>query len=577
MQTVWKTSWVLTIVALLLMSCNWLAESPRPTATLAMQFITPTPSSVAETASTITPTATLATASPTVTPTPTATATPTETPTVTPTPNLTPHAFIDSPSGSLNIRFGPGEIYKPPIGLYDNGAMVQLIGRQQDNQGNLWWLIPFASSQNNQGWIFADFTEAYNTSNLPWINPPPTPTPVIPTPVPTIRPQAIINSPAGFVQVKRGPGEIYDPPWGAYNNGAVVEVIGKQYATNNELWWLIPFNISPTGQGWIRADYTVGNNVADVPWVNFSPFPGGPLPIDTPVYGTPRPPGAPLPIDTPTYGTPSPTSPSGNLISWTVTGRVVDAATNRPVRGARVEARFGSDTILRATTADANGQFSLFATAPNQGDLLIKISASGYRDNSFNAGFANSRNYYLDTIRLTPTSGTISQVTWNVTGQVSEANQDRPIAGASVRAVLGSESIRLESTTDANGQFSMSGQARDEGGLELTIQATGYQTNVVLITNPQSPPRNYNLPDLQLVPTVTDCQYESVLTLSEDWAVARLQSLGFTEIAIQPTEVEDANLIGNVISQLPEPPVDVDQSVPLGCDRPIILSVGVAK
>jgi hypothetical protein len=192
--------------------------------------------------------------------------------TATPLPN--PRVVAASPDGSLNVRSGPGVAYQPPLGTYNNGAVAEVIGKQKDAAGELWWLIRFSAGINNQGWVYARFTEAENVADVPWVTAPPLPTAVPVTPEPTPTAHALIDSPDGFVTVRLGPGRIYEPSLGAYNNGATVVVIGKQFdAEERGLWCLIPFPASPTGQGWIVANFTVARAVDNVPWIMPGPPP----------------------------------------------------------------------------------------------------------------------------------------------------------------------------------------------------------------------------------------------------------------------------------------------------------------
>ncbi len=564
------------ILLLFLTSCGWLADesTPAPSAA-AFQFVTLTPITTPSSTPTITPTPTpvTPTPSPTITPTSTNTATPTPSPTITPTPNLTPHAIIDSPGSQLNVRGGPGRIYEPPLGAYNNDAVVDILGQQRDSNGDLWWLVRFTGGVNGQGWIFAEFTEANNVNNLPWVNPPPTPTPIVPTPIPTTPPQAVINSPNGFLQVKQGPGELFDPPWGAYSNGAVVPIVGKQYATSGDLWWLIPFDTSPSGQGWIDSRYTIASNVEAVPFVS----PSAPNPINTPTYGTP-PPTSPLPIATPIYGDGTPDSPT---TEWNISGQVVDGLTKQPLVRILVEVRLGLSSTYYNTYTDINGEFSIRTQAPNQGELIMSITAAGYQSNSFSYGPVYPRFYELGTIELLPTSSNDNAaplVTWTVFGRITDAENRAPVVEAQIEAVLGDDGVRLTVTSDQAGEFSLSGVARDRGRLELVVDAAGYQSASLVVNQAEANSRSYNLPNLQLEPRLPDCLYENVLSLSPDWAAARLRSLGFTEVAIQQVDVgEDTARVNQVISQLPDPPVEYGQATPLACDLPIILGVGVVE
>jgi len=549
----------LIIVIIVLASCNFNATAtPEPTS--AVLFVTPTPSIEA------TITTTTSTTIPTSTVTPSITPTPTDTPTITPTPNLTPHAIIDSPGGVLNVRSGPGEIYDPPLGSYDSGAMVDIFGRQIDSNGELWWLIAFASGPNGQGWVYADYTIANNIDALPWVNAPPTPTPFIPTPAPTTIPQAVVNSPDGFVQVKRGPGDIYDPPWGAYNNGATVPIMGRQYDSTGELWWLIPFNSSPTGQGWIASRYTIPSNAEGVPWVNV-PVPSV-VPIGTPIYGTPI---SPNPIGTPIYSTP--TGPTNGFVDWTIAGRIFDSFSGQPVAGVTVMIQLGGVQQL-STQTKINGEFSIVGQAQDFGDLLVRLSAAGYQDSTFTAGPISPRTYYFDNLQLTPLNQNSPLVVWTLFGRVSDVVSGELIPNAEIKAVLGADGVIVETTTSDIGDFIITGQARDAGVLELTITGAGYQPKVLTVNQTQQDSRQYNIPDIQLQPNQAECRYENVTNLTEDWAVARLRTLGFTEVATQPEPTTNTELVNKVVSQLPDPPTNPNDTAPLACDMPVILGIG---
>ena len=218
-----RSAVVLLILAIGLIACRPGAE---PTPTLPFQFATLTPggSDSAQLPSpTVIDSPTLAattTPVPTITPTPGPTNT-TRPVVVTATPRPAAQAVVSSPNGFLNVREGPGVAYKPPLGVYNNGAIAEIIGKQYDVNGELWWLVRFRAGSVNQGWIYADFTEATNIQNVPWASAPPLPTPVIVTPEPTPTAFAIIDSPGGFLSVRRGPGRVYDPPLGYFNNGGL--------------------------------------------------------------------------------------------------------------------------------------------------------------------------------------------------------------------------------------------------------------------------------------------------------------------------------------------------------------------
>jgi len=465
-----KFLYVTVYIFLATWSLSACGSEPPPTPTVQLLFATATPGAAAVVSPSASPApgetpAATPTPSPTITPTPTATGTPIPTATHTPTPvpptaTPTPHAIVNSPSGKLNVRYGPGLVYDPPLGAYNNDAKIELLGQQYSAEGELWWLIPFAGSASGQGWVYAAHTDAVGVDNLPWINPPPPPTPTV-TPSATVppRPYAIVNSPDGFLYVRSGPGAEYQPPLGAYQNGFRVDIIGKQYSTEDEIWWLIPFPAAPTGQGWLYARYTQTEHAANVPWVV-----------------------APA--------TPTPT------------------VTSTPV---------------------------------------------------------------ITTTPVTP----VPTVTWEISGRVLAAGSQQPVAGAQVEALLGLDAARLQAVTNAEGQFSMQGQARDAGSLVVNINAPGYQ--LFTLTIPPQSPRQYNLPNLQLIPLNADCRYESVIDVPQQAGLSRLTSLGFTNVITTGLPVlGDDSLLDIILTQQPLPPPP-NQLVRLNCALPITLGVGVGQ
>jgi hypothetical protein len=536
-------SFLIILVIILLISWRLFAASaPTPAPTLAFMTITPTPAPT-----TLTPSPTLI-PSPIPTATPLVTGTepvvPSPTPTNTPGSGPTPQAIINGPGGFVNVRSGPGPIYSPPLGTYSNGTVVDVIGKQYSTAGELWWLISFPAGPYGQGWVFADYTEAKNVDDVPWVAIPPTPTPFTVTPTTIPRPHAIVDSPNGFLYVRRGPGLVYEPPLGVYNNGAVVNIIGKQIATDGALWWLIPFASDPGGRGWIYADYTLAKSTENVPWVTAPPTP------------------------TPT-GTSTPPTPS--MVNWTVTGRVVDLTTNQAVVGASVKAVLGNDGTLLTTLTDSNGDFSIVSSARDSGNLILTVIAQGYLEKTITAGPVTPRVYNFPRIELAQQSVPI--VTWAIFGRVVEIGTTNSILGARVEAILGDDAIHLETFSGANGEFSLNGQASDKGKLSLNITADGYQP--FSFTSDQTDSRIYNLSDLQLVPIAGSCAYESVINLSQTSAIARLQSLSFTNVSTTSVTVGgNQDLIGRVLAQDPDPPPE-GQSKRLGCQIPIILGVGV--
>ncbi len=434
------------------------------------------------------PTVDTATATSTSTPTNTPTPTNTQTPviiTATPLPN--PEAVINSPNGFLNVRGGPGVAYQPPLGTYNNGSVVEVLGKQKDTAGDLWWVIRFNADSNERGWIFAGYTNATNTDGVPWVTAPPLPTPVVVTPEPTPTPHAFIDSPDGFLTVRSGPGRIYVPELGAYQNGAVVPITGKQLSPDdNALWWQIPFTNSPNGQGWIFAGYTVARNIDTVPWINPPPTP----------TGTPTATSTATPTATPTK---TPIPPDLLIVDWTITGRVIDIVTNEPIANASVQAILGDDGLSVMTLTDTNGDFSIVAKARNAGDLTLTLTAPNYGTRMVTVGPISPRDYDFAKLELTPEQD--PAITWAISGQVFESGTQMPVEGAIVDGVLGEDGVQVQATTTTDGSFSMNGEARDVGVLTLTISALDYETRDFV--SDQTGSRIYTFPLLQLSRVIT--------------------------------------------------------------------------
>jgi hypothetical protein len=545
---------LLITLIVFLVGCRPTATPPAPTPVF--RFITVTPTTAGSAAA---PTATgQAPAAPSPTPLPTPTRTPFVTPAPSPTPfnsptpiiftptPSNPSAVINSPSGSLNVRRGPGRTYEPPLGTYDNGVQVEVLGKQTSAEGELWWLIPFAGSPTGQGWIFADYTIASNVDKVPWVTAPAPPTRVPVTRGPPPIPEARIDSPEGFVFVRRGPGEVYVPTLGTLGNNTVLDILGKQLSPSGELWWLIPYPPGPNGRGWIEAIDTDARYTEYVPWV--------------------PPPATPTP--TPSVTT---TPPTPSLVEWRITGRVIDDQTDQPVVGAFVGARLGTEGTTLSVTTDGNGQFLMVGTARDAGDLTLNIAAQGYIQRTVTAGSKSPRTYDFASLELTREA--IPVVTWAIFGRVTELGTANAVSGAKVEAFLGIDEVRVETFTNASGEFAMQGQAPDQGSLRLEITAEGYQPTS--FTSDQTDSRIYNLPSLDLVPQAGTCRYESVINLNQAPALARLQTLNFTTVSTQTVNAGgNPDLIGRVITQMPNPPPD-GQSMRISCQEPITLGIGV--
>ena len=88
----------------------------------------------------------------------------------------------------------------------------------------------------------------------------PNDTPVEPPPPASSAPYVVANT---HVNVRSGPGTEY-PSYGVAAPGKQAEVMG---VSQDFGWWAIkiPREVTPSGQGWVSADYTTAYNVQQVP------------------------------------------------------------------------------------------------------------------------------------------------------------------------------------------------------------------------------------------------------------------------------------------------------------------------
>lgn len=101
-------------------------------------------------------------------------------PTSTPPPPEVAQLTVNT---DLNVRQGPGVNYDI-LGVLLYGQTAEITGR---NAEATWWQIRFASSNDDFGWVSAEFSTAENIQNVPVVVAPPRPT-VAPTPQPTATP-----------------------------------------------------------------------------------------------------------------------------------------------------------------------------------------------------------------------------------------------------------------------------------------------------------------------------------------------------------------------------------------------------
>jgi hypothetical protein len=114
------------------------------------------------------------TPSPTRTPTPSPTFTPSPTRTRTPTPSLVEEPLCSVVVRGLNLRYGPGTVYAPPITILPNGTRLEPLARSSDAR----WIQVQVQESGQVGWVAADTVYVscnLSVVDLPVSKPPPTP------------------------------------------------------------------------------------------------------------------------------------------------------------------------------------------------------------------------------------------------------------------------------------------------------------------------------------------------------------------------------------------------------------------
>ena len=139
------------------------------------------------------------------------------------------YGVVIAPAG-VNVRTGPGQAY-PILGAADFGVEGAIIGRSADG---LWWVTPVQAAPNGQGWVSADFVQAFNAETVPVIDAPPLPTPVptptaLPTPTPPPAPAPVLQFWASSTVISQG--ECTTLSWNVQNIQAVwVYPVGQPYS-----------------------------------------------------------------------------------------------------------------------------------------------------------------------------------------------------------------------------------------------------------------------------------------------------------------------------------------------------------
>lgn len=196
----------------------------------------------------------------------------THTVTGSPLPPSTPPAGWDkwgTVKQMINVRVCPS-VGCMAMGTLDTGQVVTFRGRYGENE---WAMIDYPSGPDGHGWILREFLDAHDGfGGLPYYNVLATPiteepaAPDVPeattdpnaTLEPTETPTPTSPAPAGAegevlsqINVRSGPAQTYNS-FGLLNPKDKVVITG---VTISQYWYQIQYPSSPTGFGWVAAQY----------------------------------------------------------------------------------------------------------------------------------------------------------------------------------------------------------------------------------------------------------------------------------------------------------------------------------
>lgn len=149
----------------------------------------------------------------------------------------------------------------------------------------------------------------------------------------------------------------------------------------------------------------------------------------------------------------------------TLTGQVIDAATQVPLAGVAITIGAGV-----TATSGVDGRFSAQNIVP--GTYAVSFNLAGYSTKSIPSVMVNAGNTTdLQAISLSQALNTVA-----ISGKVSDLNSSQPIAGATV-TILGTS---VNVVTDGNGNYRIDGLA--PGTATLRFSAVGYTSETVILS-----------------------------------------------------------------------------------------------
>ncbi|MBI3159314.1 MAG: SH3 domain-containing protein [Chloroflexi bacterium] len=132
-------------------------------------------------------------------------------PTVTGTPQG-PSVRVNADQAQINVRSGPGTEY-PIVGVLVAGQIVPAFGK---SAAGLWIQIGYSGVPEGVAWVYSPLVTVLRGSELPIIEPPPTPTPLVtPTLDPTLAAQFVAEIPATRLPTFTAPPPLAIPTYAA--------------------------------------------------------------------------------------------------------------------------------------------------------------------------------------------------------------------------------------------------------------------------------------------------------------------------------------------------------------------------
>lgn len=157
--------------------------------------------------------------------------------------------------------------------------------------------------------------------------------------------------------------------------------------------------------------------------------------------------------------------PSGDMATFRLRGKVLDADSSRPVFGARVMVGEAEDVLL--ATEDQTGAFRSWPIAAGSGLIRITAKALGYVDDERLLPRPKANEEVELTFSLK--ADLAKQRLATLRGTFKDARTGRAIASGTVRI----DALNLEATVDKAGRFTLQGKP---GRYRITFVAPRYQT-----------------------------------------------------------------------------------------------------